>query len=59
MSLIIAGGWTMVPLLLISIIVCAIVIDRMLVYSWNPMPSAEQLNKPPELSQAGKGRRGE
>lgn len=44
MSLIIAGGWTMVPLLLISIIVCAIVIDRMLVYSWNPMPSPEQLN---------------
>lgn len=43
MSLIIAGGWTMVPLLLISIVVCAIVIDRMLVYSWNPMPSAEQM----------------
>ncbi len=44
MSLIIAGGWTMVPLLLISIVVCAIVIDRMLVYSWNPMPSKEQWN---------------
>ena len=37
MSLIIAGGWVMVPLLLISIIVLALVIDRSLSYIWNPL----------------------
>lgn len=36
MSLIIAGGWVMVPLLLISIIVLALIIDRSLSYIWNP-----------------------
>ena len=34
MSLIIAGGWVMVPLLLISIIVLALIIDRSLSYIW-------------------------
>lgn len=38
MSLIIAGGWVMVPLLLISIIVLALIIDRSLSYIWNPLP---------------------
>lgn len=42
MSLIIAGGWVMVPLLLISIIVLALVIDRSLSYIWNPLPDADQ-----------------
>jgi len=54
MSLIIAGGWTMVPLLLISIVVCAIVIDRMLVYSWNPMPSTDQLKSLIDFLKSGK-----
>ena len=42
MSLIIAGGWVMVPLLLISIIVLALIIDRSLSYIWNPLPDADQ-----------------
>lgn len=44
MSLIMAGGWIMVPLLLISVLVLSIVFDRMLVYCWNPMPGEDVLD---------------
>lgn len=43
MSLIMAGGWIMVPLLVISVLVLAIIVDRMLVYCWNPMPGDKVL----------------
>ncbi len=42
MSLIYAGGWIMLPLLLVSIVVVAIIIDRCLVLIWSPMPTAEK-----------------
>ncbi len=41
MSLVYAGGWVMLPLLLISVAVLSIIVDRSLVYMWNPMPSEE------------------
>lgn len=45
MSLIIAGGWVMVPLLLISVIVLALIIDRSLTYIWNPLPDTAEKKK--------------
>ena len=45
MSLIIAGGWVMVPLLLISVAVLALIIDRSLTYIWNPLPDTAVKNK--------------
>lgn len=53
MSLIIAGGWVMVPLLLISIIVLALIIDRSLSYIWNPLPDADQQKNILEKIQKG------
>ena len=45
MSLIYAGGWVMIPLLLISVIVLALIIDRSLTLIWNPMPDKTQREK--------------
>lgn len=53
MSLIIAGGWIMVPLLLISVIVLALIIDRSLTYIWNPLPDTAEKKKILEDVQRG------
>lgn len=53
MSLIIAGGWVMVPLLLISVIVLALIIDRSLTYIWNPLPDEVKKKKILEDVQQG------
>lgn len=54
MSLIYAGGWVMIPLLLISVIVLALIIDRSLTLIWNPMPDKTQREKIFEAVRSGK-----
>ena len=53
MSLIYAGGWVMIPLLLISVIVLALIIDRSLTLIWNPMPDKTQREKIFEAVRSG------
>lgn len=53
MSLIYAGGWVMIPLLLISVIVLALIIDRSLTLIWNPMPDKAQREKIVEAVRSG------
>lgn len=53
MSLIYAGGWVMIPLLLISVIVLALIIDRSLTLIWNPMPDKPQRDKIFEAVRSG------
>lgn len=53
MSLIYAGGWVMIPLLLISVIVLALIIDRSLTLIWNPMPDKAQREKIFEAVRSG------
>ncbi len=53
MSLIYAGGWVMIPLLLISGIVLALIIDRSLTLIWNPMPDKTQREKIFEAVRSG------
>ena len=53
MSLIYAGGWVMIPLLLISVIVLALIIDRSLTLIWNPMPDKTQREKISEAVRSG------
>ena len=45
MSLIYAGGWVMVPLFLVSVLVLAIAIEKILVFQWHPMPKNLSKNK--------------
>lgn len=53
MSLIYAGGWVMLPLLLISIAVLALIIDRTLAYIWNPLPEMKARREALEYIKAG------
>ncbi|WP_289077190.1 MotA/TolQ/ExbB proton channel family protein [uncultured Parasutterella sp.] len=53
MSLIYAGGWVMIPLLLISVIVLTLIIDRSLTLIWNPMPDKTQREKIFEAVRSG------
>lgn len=53
MSLIYAGGWVMVPLLLISITVLTLIVDRTLAFIWNPLPEMKDRHKALEYIKIG------